>query len=114
MVFGFEKFFSSFSSISSILNSAADDLKKITIEAESGAGLVKVKVNCLREVISISIDERVIEEADKEILQELLKVALNKALKSAEEKAISEITQKISSNPEILNALKKILEKDKL
>ena len=51
----------------------------LKVTSESGAGLVKVEVNGKKEVISIDIDESILNERD--MVQDLVVAATNKALK---------------------------------
>jgi DNA-binding YbaB/EbfC family protein len=69
-----------------------DQLDKIKVESESGAGLVKVEVNGKKEVISIKIDESIINEI--EMVEDLTVAAVNKALKEVEIKSNEFIKEK--------------------
>jgi len=60
------------------------DLEKITINAESGGGLVKVKINGKQEILELNISNEAIEE-DKELLEDLIISAINKALSDSQE-----------------------------
>ena len=55
------------------------ELDVLKVTSESGAGLVKVEVNGKKEVISIDIDESILNERD--MVQDLVVAATNKALK---------------------------------
>lgn len=62
-----------------------DELRSIQVEAEAGAGMVKVLANGMGELLNVKIDRLVIEEGDIPMLEDLIKSAVNKALqKSAE------------------------------
>ena len=56
-----------------------EELDTIKVISDSGAGLVKVEVNGKKEVISIDIDESIMNE--KDMVQDLVVAATNKALK---------------------------------
>ncbi|MBT3180452.1 MAG: YbaB/EbfC family nucleoid-associated protein [Candidatus Marinimicrobia bacterium] len=58
-------------------------LSDMIIDAESGGGLVSVKVNGKQEVLEIDIDPEALEE-EKEMLEDLIISALNKALSKAQ------------------------------
>ena len=60
------------------------DLEKITINAESGGGLVTVKINGKQEILELNISKEAIEE-DKELLEDLIISAINKALSDSQE-----------------------------
>jgi nucleoid-associated protein EbfC len=66
---------------------AQDRLGEVIVEAEAGGGMVRVKANGKRQVISIDVDRDVIDPDDKEILEDLIVAGVNKALEKAEEAA---------------------------
>ena len=69
-----------------------NQLDTIKVEAESGAGLVKVVVNGKKEVISIKIDKSIINEV--EMVEDLTVAAVNKAMKEVEIKSSEFIKEK--------------------
>ncbi len=69
------------------LKEAQEALTGIEVMGESGAGLVKVKMNGKRQVIQIEIDDSLLNSADKEVVQDLIVAATNKATEEAELKA---------------------------
>ena len=62
-------------------------LGEIIVEADAGGGMVKVKANGLRQILSITLDQDVIDPNDKEILEDLVVAGVNKALQKADETA---------------------------
>ena len=60
------------------------DLEKITINAESGGGLVTVMINGKQEILELNISKEAMEE-DKELLEDLIISAINKALSESQE-----------------------------
>jgi DNA-binding YbaB/EbfC family protein len=58
---------------------------------ESGAGLVKAKVNGKKQLISLEIDPSMLKAEDKTILQDLIVAAVNKASEEAEALAKEEM-----------------------
>jgi len=64
---------------------AQEKLGEVIVEADAGGGMVKVKANGKRELISIDIDKDVIDPEDKEMLEDLVVAGVNKALEKAEE-----------------------------
>ena len=58
-------------------------LSDMIVEAESGGGMVTVKVNGKQEVLEVNIDPEAMAE-DREILEDLIISALNKALSKAQ------------------------------
>ena len=60
-----------------------NQLSDMIIDAESGGGMVTVKVNGKQEVLELVIDPDAMKE-DKEILEDLIISALNKGLSKAQ------------------------------
>ena len=73
------------------MKEAQDNLQFITVTAESGAGLVKAKVNGQRKLISLNIDDSLLNKEDKEMISDLVVAAVNKAMDEAGEKAKDEL-----------------------
>ena len=67
------------------------NLVHVTAEGESGAGMVKVTVNGHRKVVSIDMDDSLINQEDKEMLRDLIVAATNKAMEGIEVKIKSEM-----------------------
>ena len=61
------------------IEQAQSQLAELIIEADSGGGMVSVKVNGKQEIIELNIDSDAMSE-DKEMLEDLIISALNKAL----------------------------------
>jgi len=61
------------------IEEAQSQLSELIIEADSGGGMVSVKVNGKQEIIELNIDPDAISE-DKEMLEDLIISAMNKAL----------------------------------
>ncbi|MFT7234275.1 MAG: DNA-binding YbaB/EbfC family protein [Cyclobacteriaceae bacterium] len=83
------------------MKEAQQGLKDITVEAESGAGVVKVIVNGQKEVISLEIDPSIVNSEDSEMMRDLIIAAVNKAIALAEVKAkdhLSSATQGMIPN----------------
>ncbi|MFN3801089.1 YbaB/EbfC family nucleoid-associated protein [Belliella pelovolcani] len=66
-------------------------LVHLTATGESGAGMVKVVVNGHRKVVSIEMDESLINPNDKEMLADLIVAAMNKAMEAIEFKIKDEM-----------------------
>ncbi len=64
---------------------AQEEQLKTMTEGESGAGLVKVVMNGKHDVISVSLDDGVMDE-DKAVIEDLLAAAVNDAVRKIEEK----------------------------
>lgn len=66
-------------------------LVHLTAEGESGAGMVKVQVNGNRRLVSIDMDDSLINISDKEMLRDLTVAATNKALEAIDIKIKDEM-----------------------
>ncbi len=67
------------------------ELANKTVTEESGGGMVKATANGKKEIISIEIEDEVINSEDKEMLEDLIVAAVNKALESAGKMAEEEM-----------------------
>ena len=63
---------------------AQDELALIEVEGQSGAGLVKVTMNCKHGVKRVAIDPSLLAD-DKDMLEDLVAAAFNDAVRRAEE-----------------------------
>ena len=61
------------------------DLANLTVNGESGAGLVKVTMNGKHDLVSVALDDALMEE-DKSVIEDLLAAAVNDAVRKLEEK----------------------------
>ena len=55
-----------------------------TVEASAGGGMVTVKANGTREIVSVEIKPEAIDAADPEMLEDLVVAATNEALRAAD------------------------------
>ncbi len=60
-----------------------EQLAKLEIEGQSGAGMVKIVMTCRYDVKRVSIDDSLIGD-DKEMLEDLLAAAVNDAVRRVE------------------------------
>ena len=63
-----------------------EELKSTIVEGEAGSGIVKVTLNCKKDLLSIDIDESVFKE-DKDMLEDLILVAVKQGMANADTKA---------------------------
>lgn len=61
------------------------ELEVSEFEASAGGGAIKVVVNGKKEVLSIDLNESIVDPDDIEMLQDLIIVAVNEALRTADE-----------------------------
>jgi DNA-binding YbaB/EbfC family protein len=66
------------------MQKAQEELANVEVTGESGAGMVKVTMNCRHEVRRVAIDEDLIGD-DKEMLEDLVAAAMNDAIRRVEE-----------------------------
>ena len=64
-----------------------------TLEVSTGGGMVKVVANGLSEIISVKIDDELINMNDREVLEDLITGAVNEANKKVKEMAQEEMTK---------------------
>ena len=60
-------------------------VRRITYEATAGGGVVKVVVSGKKEVVSVHLEEEVVDPDDVEMLEDLIVAATNEALRKMEE-----------------------------
>ena len=66
------------------MKESQDKLGTLYATGESGAGLVKAKVNGKKQLITLDVDSSLLKAEDKTILQDLIVAAVNKATEEAE------------------------------
>jgi nucleoid-associated protein EbfC len=69
------------------LAKAQEELEKLTVEASSGGGAVKVIMNGHQKVHSVEISPEVVEQSDVELLQDMVMAAVNEAVGKSQEMA---------------------------
>ncbi|MBW5802290.1 YbaB/EbfC family nucleoid-associated protein [Coxiella endosymbiont of Ornithodoros amblus] len=78
--------------IQEMMQKAQDELAKIRITGESGAGMVKLTMTAQHQVVEMNLDDELLKES-KEVIEDLIKAALNdtnqKILKITQEKMMS-------------------------
>lgn len=71
------------------------DLESVVVEGSAGGGMVTVKATAKQKILSVKIDQEVIDPEDPEMLEDLITAAMNQALTNANETAerkLSEVT----------------------
>lgn len=69
--------------IPEVISKSKDILSNINVYSESGAGLVKVKLDGKKQVIKINIDSSLMKE-EKFIIEDLVSLAINNASKKVD------------------------------
>ncbi|MGE5111126.1 MAG: YbaB/EbfC family nucleoid-associated protein [Acidobacteriaceae bacterium] len=68
-----------------------DKMKETVVEASSGGGVVTVKMNGAKQVLSVKIDPEVVKSGDVEMLQDMVAAAVNEASRQADESVQSSL-----------------------
>jgi DNA-binding YbaB/EbfC family protein len=68
-----------------------EELADKTVETTSGGGMVKVSANGRQQIISIKIEQEVVDPEDVEMLEDLVLAAINDALVKSQEMVSSEM-----------------------
>ena len=68
-----------------------EELAEKTVESSSGGGMVKVIANGRQQIVSIQIENEVVDPDDVEMLQDLVLAAVNDALSKAQEMVSGEM-----------------------
>src|SRR2546425_12435883 len=61
------------------------NMEATVVEASAGGGMVSVKMNGNKQLLSIQIDQEVFGGGDKEMLQDLVVAAVNEGIRKVEE-----------------------------
>ncbi|MFS8578432.1 MAG: YbaB/EbfC family nucleoid-associated protein [Novibacillus thermophilus] len=67
------------------MEKAQAELEEKEVEATAGGGVVKVRANGKKEILSIEIQPEAVDPDDVEMLQDLVTAAVNEALKQVDE-----------------------------
>lgn len=68
-----------------------EELGEKTVETSSGGGMVKVIANGKQQILSIQIEQEVVDPEDVEMLQDLIMAAVNDALVKSQEMVSAEM-----------------------
>jgi hypothetical protein len=68
-----------------------EELAEKTVESSSGGGMVTVVANGRQQIVSIQIENEVVDPDDVDMLQDLVLAAVNDALAKAQEMVSSEM-----------------------
>ena len=80
------------------------ELEEREYDISAGGGVVNVKINGKKEILSISLEPEIIDPDDKETLEDILVAAVNEAIKRVEDtnnEEMSKITGSLSGIPGI-------------
>ena len=74
------------------MNRVQEELASKRVTGSAGGGMVTVQATGKGEIISIAIEDEVIDASEKDLLQDLISGAVNDALRKARELAKSEMS----------------------
>ena len=69
------------------------DLAEKKVEVSTGGGMVKIVANGVNEIISVHIDDELINMNDREVLEDLMTGAINEVHRKVKELAQEEMTR---------------------
>jgi DNA-binding YbaB/EbfC family protein len=69
------------------------ELEEREYDTSAGGGVVKVKINGKKEILSVKIDPEVIDPDDAETLEDLVCAAVNEAIKTVENVSSEEMAK---------------------
>jgi nucleoid-associated protein EbfC len=78
------------------LQRAQQNLESIEVEGASGGGLVKIRATAKGTILSVSIDDSLLQPSEKAMVEDLVAAAINDARAKADQAANSEM-QKVTS-----------------
>ena len=73
------------------MQKAQENLEKIEVEGVSGGGMVKVRASAKGRIISVDIDESLLQPSEKAMLEDLVAAAINDARSKADQAAAPEL-----------------------
>jgi len=82
------------------MQEAQEELKKVEVEGTAGGGMVTVKANGKKDILSVDIDPEILDD-DVEMVEDMVVAATNQALENAEQASkekISDATGGMLSN----------------
>ena len=74
------------------MQKAQEEVAKMEIDGESGAGLVKVVMTGKHDIRKIKIDPSIVDREDIEMLEDLVAAAINDATRKVEEKSAEKMS----------------------
>jgi DNA-binding YbaB/EbfC family protein len=70
-----------------------EEMAEKTVESSAGGGMVKVVANGRQQIVSIQIEQEVVDPDDVEMLQDLILAAVNDALTKAQDLVSGEMSK---------------------
>ena len=81
------------------LQKAQDNLDKIEVEGVAGGGMIKIRATAKGRIISVDIDQSLLQPSEKTMVEDLVAAAINDARGKADTAAAAEMEKMQSSLP---------------
>lgn len=81
------------------LQKAQDSLDKIEVEGSAGGGLVAIRATAKGRILSVAIDDSLLQPSEKTMIEDLVAAAINDARAKADAAAAEEMQKMQSSLP---------------
>ena len=81
------------------MQAAQENLDRIEVEGVSGGGLVKVRATAKGRIVSVDIDQSLLQPSEKSMVEDLIAAALNDAKAKADAAAAPELQKMTSGIP---------------
>ena len=104
MGFNMQKLMKQAQKMQSEMAKAQESLAEMTVEGESGGGMVKVVVNGCQQIVSVKINPEIVDPEDVEMLEDLVLAAVKEGVRLSQEMA-NETMQKITGGMGLPNGL---------
>jgi len=81
------------------LMKAQEGLDRIEVEGISGGGMVRIRATAKGRILSVDIDESLLQPAEKQMVEDLIAAAINDARAKADQAAQSEMAKMTAGLP---------------
>jgi DNA-binding YbaB/EbfC family protein len=81
------------------LMKAQEGLDRIEVEGVSGGGLVRIRASAKGRIISVDIDESLLQPSEKQMVEDLVAAAINDARAKADQAAQQEMSKMTAGLP---------------
>jgi nucleoid-associated protein EbfC len=81
------------------LQKAQDNLDKIEVEGVAGGGMVKIRATAKGRILSVDLDESLLQPSEKTMIEDLIAAAINDARTKADSAAAQEMQKMQGSLP---------------
>ena len=78
---------------------AQEGLDKIEVEGVSGGGLVRIRASAKGRIVSVEIDDSLLQPSEKQMVEDLVAAAINDARSKADQAAQAEMAKMTSGLP---------------